>query len=321
MTKHLKTIKSNAEKAIKNLKSLGLIDHNFRIQKYGNYVLIPIRESPELNKIEPGEWEIIDIEGLKDEEKIMPQKYSGSYDIIGDIIIMKYADPKRSVELAENLMKYRKGTKSVFIDHGIKGEFRKRSLELIAGEDKRVTTYKENGLIFKIDLDKAYFSPRLATERMLISKDVKDGEFIIDMFAGIGPFSLNIAKNKKCKIIAIDSNPDAISNLEENISLNRLAGTVIPVCGDAAVKIAEFGNADRIIMNLPHGAFMFVEKALKSLKVKGTLNYYEINTVENIEKRMEEFRALGLELVSKRVVHGYSKMESMYSLEFKKASA
>ena len=320
MKKHLKTLKKDAESAISKLKSRGMLDHDFRIKKDIDHVYMPLKDNCTIDDIGSGPWEIVDIEGVENERKIMPQKYSGSYDTIGDIIVMKYADPERSVELAENLMKYRKGTRAVFVDRGIKGEFRKRSLELLAGEDRRVTTYRENGLIFKVDLDKAYFSPRLATERLMISKEVNDGEFIVDMFAGVGPFSLNIARTRKCRIVAIDSNCEAISLLEENIKINRLDGNVVPVCGDAGEKITEYTDVDRIIMNLPHEAHLFVEKALPSLKHKGTLNYYEINTVENIEKRMEEFRAMGLELVYKRVVHGYSKLESMYSLEFRKVS-
>ena len=78
----------------------------------------------------------------------------------------------------------------------MKGEFRTRDLEIIAGDDKTETEYKESGCRFIVDVRKAFFSPRLSSERMRISELVNDGEVIVNMFGGIGMFSIIAAKRK-----------------------------------------------------------------------------------------------------------------------------
>ena len=81
--------------------------------------------------------------------------------------------------------------------------------KIIAGEDKTQTEYKENGCRFIVDVEKAFFSPRLSTERERIAGLVKDGEVIINMFGGVGMFSLLAAKNTTCTVYNIDLNPVA----------------------------------------------------------------------------------------------------------------
>ena len=82
-----------------------------------------------------------------------------------------------------------------------------------------VTIHREYGCRYKVDLAKAYFTPRLSTERSRILSWIKEGDTIIDMFAGVGPYSILLAKSKKpSNVIAIDKNPDAVYYLKENIT-------------------------------------------------------------------------------------------------------
>jgi tRNA (guanine37-N1)-methyltransferase len=70
---------------------------------------------------------------------------------------------------------------------------------------------------------KVYFSPRLSQERLRIAQKVRGGEVVIDMFAGVGPFSIQIAKKfNNVKVYAIDTNPVAIQFLKQNIALNKI---------------------------------------------------------------------------------------------------
>src|SRR5919108_2895356 len=110
-----------------------------------------------------------------------------SYDVIGDIIIMKIPDSllykKRAI--GERLLENIKSAKSVFLQtSSVQGDFRLRNLELIAGADRTVTEYREHGCLFKVDVSEVYFSPRLSTERRRIAKMVQDGEIVTNMFAG-----------------------------------------------------------------------------------------------------------------------------------------
>jgi tRNA (guanine37-N1)-methyltransferase len=156
---------------------------------------------------------------------------------------------------------------------------------VIAGDRSTETVHREYGMIFKMDVSKVFFSPRLATERDIVARQVRPGETVIDMFAGIGPFSIMIARTRQPEVVyAIDANEDAIGYMEENIALNKVA-TVRPVLGDARTEIAKLGKADRIIMNLPHSAREFLGDALDALKHGGIIHFYEIMQDSDVEAR------------------------------------
>ncbi len=315
MSKHLRVPKPSGEEVIKGMRKHSAIDDSYQIIHEGEHLLIPVKEGSE--EIAKGLGEIIEKEGRARNRKPQPEGIKGSYDIIGSIVLMKKSNVRDPSKLAENLLK-RPGIKTVYLDNGVQGPNRTRNLKLLAGERNSDTIYRENGIELMVDVENAYFSPRLATERMRVSDSVKDGEFIIDLFSGIGPFSILIAKNHSCRIVAVDHNPRAIELLGENIKRNRLMGTIEVSVADAGDEILKHSMADRIIMNLPHGAFPFVSAAMGALKPGGTINFYEVNTVEGIAERMSELRDMGLRLKSKREVHGYSKEEYMYALELEK---
>jgi tRNA (guanine37-N1)-methyltransferase len=306
---HVRIQKSRGQEIIKNLRGLDLIDKEYKIINDSRYVYVPVKGTPE-------GYETIDLEGVHSTHN-EPEKVSFSYDIIGSIAIIKGKTLEEAKYLSD-FLKSRKNIKTIYLDHGISGEFRTRQLTLIYGEPVYRTIYQENGIRLYVDVSRAYFSPRLASERLRIAKEVSDGENIIDMFAGIGPFSLLIAKNKKCSIVAMDKNKDAIDLLNENVGINKLKGTILPIAGDSGRLIKSYSNINRVIMNLPHDAWQFIEAAYNSLANGGLINYYEICDLKTLESRMESFREIGLELVYKRIVHGFSKFQNMYSMEVKK---
>ena len=103
--------------------------------------------------------------------------------------------------IGETLLEQVKTTRSVFYQSSpVEGEFRTRSLEILAGIDNTQTEYKESGCKFIVDVEKAFFSPRLSTERERIVGLVRDGEVVVNLFGGIGMFSILIAKTKKCTV-------------------------------------------------------------------------------------------------------------------------
>jgi tRNA (guanine37-N1)-methyltransferase len=128
-----------------------------------------------------------------------------------------------------------------------------------------------------LDVAKAYFSPRLSYEHNRVASLVKQGETVIDLFAGVGPFAIQIAKtHEDVKVYAIDVNPDAVEFLKRNIRLNRVEGKVHPILADAKKVVEErfAGVADRVIMNLPEKAIEFVEAACKALKPDGGIVHF-----------------------------------------------
>ena len=211
-------------------------------------------------------------------EKEVSELY-GAFDQIGNIIIIRIPDSLLSKKktIGKVLLEKVKTAKSVsYQSSPVEGDFRIRTLELLAGEDKTETEYKEHGCRFRVDVKKAFFSPRLSTERERIANLINDGETVINMFGGVGMFSIIAAKKKKCNIYNIDINPDAIELCKKSIRLNKLKGQVETIVGDAS-KIIEEGLADkgdRILMLLPERSDEFLDSAIKATKSGGIIHYY-----------------------------------------------
>lgn len=212
---------------------------------------------------------------LTDEES---SNLKTSFDIIGDIVILEIPeeleDKKR--EIGKATLEFTK-RKSVFMKKSaIHGTTRIRDLELIAGENNSITIHKEHGVRLQLNVEEVYFSPRLATERKRVSDSVRENEKILDMFCGIGPFPIVIAKNNNASITAVDINKKAIEYLKNNIKLNKLKGTIKPIASDVN-EIVFKEKFDRIIMNLPGLAYAFLDLAMDLIDDDGIINYYEFS--------------------------------------------
>jgi len=213
---------------------------------------------------------------LSEEEN---EQLISAFDQIGDIIIVRIPDSLISKKqiIGKTLLEQVSTANSVFYQSSpVEGDFRTRQLEVIAGEDKTQTEYRENGCRFIVDVEKAFFSPRLSTERERIAGLVKDGEVMVNMFGGVGMFSLLAAKETACTVYNIDINPVAAQLCKENAQINKLKGEVISLNGDAIKVIEEqlTGKADRVLMLLPERSDEFLDSALNCLKDNGTIHYY-----------------------------------------------
>ena len=209
-----------------------------------------------------------------------------SYDIIGDIAIIRIPESlqEHSQAIAEAVMRTHRHVKAVWRQTSpISGNLRLRTLEWVAGERRTETVHKEYGCIFKVDLAHCYFSPRLLYERMRIAKQVRTGEVIVNMFAGVGCYSIIIAKHSEAdRIYSIDVNPKAIEYTQENIRLNKVDGKVIPVLGDSKQIIQEKlqNIAERVLMPLPELAYEYLDSAIIALKPKGgSIHYYDLSLI------------------------------------------
>ena len=202
-----------------------------------------------------------------------------AFDQIGSIIIVRIPNlllPKKKL-IGETLLEQVKSAKSVFYQwSSIEGEFRTRDLEILAGDDKTETEYKESGCRFVVDVRKAVFSPRLSSERIRIAELVNDGEVIVNMFGGIGMFSIIAAKKKKFTVYNIDINPDAANFCQKNIAINKLAGNIISIHGDASdiIKNQLEDKSDRTLMLLPEKSDEFLSSAILASKNSGVIHYY-----------------------------------------------
>ena len=216
-------------------------------------------------------------------ESILSPKESeeliSAFDQIGEIIIVRIPDSLLSKKkiIGEALLNDVKIVRSVFYQaSAVEGDFRTRNLEIIAGEDNTETEYREFSCKFIVDVENAFFSPRLSTERDRIANLIQEGEVMTNMFAGVGMFSIIAAKKKKCTVYSLDINPIASNLCERNIKLNKLAGEVISINGDSTQIINEQleNKSDRTLMLLPERSDEFLESAIKTTKDGGIIHYY-----------------------------------------------
>ena len=216
-------------------------------------------------------------------ENVLTEKESdeliSAFDQIGEIIIVRIPDSLLSKKkiIGEALLEEVKIVRSVFYQaSAVEGNFRTRDLEILAGEDNTETEYKEFGCRFRVDVKNAFFSPRLSTERERIANLIQNGEIMTNMFAGVGMFSIMAAKKKKCTVYSLDINPIASKLCETNIGLNKLAGEVISINGDASeiIKSQLMGKSDRTLMLLPERSDEFLESAINTTKDGGIIHYY-----------------------------------------------
>lgn len=211
-------------------------------------------------------------------EKEASELYA-AFDQIGDIIVVRIPDSLMSKKkiIGETLLNQVSTARSVFYQSSsVEGDFRTRSLELLAGDEGTETEYKEYGCRFMVDVEKAFFSPRLSTERERIANLIQEDETIVNMFGGVGMFSIMAAKKKKCLVYSIDINPIASRLCERNIKLNKMLGKVISINGNArqVIETQLENQSDRTLMLLPERSDEFLDSAISATKNNGVIHYY-----------------------------------------------
>jgi tRNA (guanine37-N1)-methyltransferase len=206
-----------------------------------------------------------------------------SFDVIGSkgrsvaIVEVPEGLSGYEVELAKAIMRVHRNVVSVLSKGSERtGEFRTREMRIIYGDPDTVVLHRESGCVFKVDPVKAYFSPRESTERDRVSGQVGDGEKVLVMFSGVGPFPIRIAKRSPgATMTAVELNPYAHNLCVENISLNRVEGRVRAILGDVREVCPRLGERfDRVLMPLPKGAYQFLDVAVASLGRGGILHFY-----------------------------------------------
>jgi tRNA (guanine37-N1)-methyltransferase len=217
--------------------------------------------------------------------------------VVGDLAIVRLAgfgarDRRR---IGEALLEEVKNLKGVFEQEGgIEGEFRLRPLRHVAGVQRTLTTHRENGCAFRVDVAKCYFSPRLSTERLRIARLARRGEKVLNMFAGVGPFSIPVAKMAGAKVTSWEINGYACELHRENDMANGVGRLVRVVEGDAmGLAASTRARFDRILMPHPSASDRFLPAAAKLARPRAVIHYYRhvLGTDEG-----EASRNLGMEL-------------------------
>ena len=199
------------------------------------------------------------------------------YKKIGDILILN-DDSDNLEELAE-----KHNVKTIMkIDH-IQGTKREPVYKILFGSETE-TINKENKCLFKLDLSKVMWSKGNVNERLRIAKLVRDNETVLDMFAGIGYFSIPIGVHSNArKVISIEINPNSYYYLCENVKLHK-CDNITPVLGDCLVETPKY-NADRILMGYVKTTHHYLKVAVNSLNKGGIIHYHETVPEKLLETR------------------------------------
>ncbi|MDD1695999.1 MAG: class I SAM-dependent methyltransferase family protein [Methanoregula sp.] len=275
------------EKLRRTLIDEGALDLSLKVRRDGATLLLPIAEARE--GAEKCEFESIPA------RMVLPR-----HELVGGIAIMQDHDKAG----AEKVLRSRPSVHTVLCAASeVCGEYRTREFEVLAGTPTTRTEVIEYGHHFTVDLSTAYFSARLSSERQRILGQLKDNETVLDMFAGVGPFAITLAK-RAILVVASDINPQAIILMLENCAQNHTKN-VLPVLADAHHLPGSIPwKFDRIVMNLPLSGTEFLPDAFRLCRAGGMIHFYSL--VSNEGEHLEYIQALGGEVIAERVVRSYS---------------
>jgi len=288
-----------AQKALEILRNMELRLEGYELRRAQGMIMIPIVRAPSTQqesvlKEELGSFQIqqIPFEDSVSRPKKLQEAVAGqipshlvsmlprSFDVIGDIAVLDLRSELTpySVEIGNSIRRVNPNVRLVVRKSGeVSGKFRTRGLRILAGPGGMETVHQEFSCSYHLDISSVYFNPRLSHERLRVATQVKHNEVVVDMFAGVGPYSVLIAKlQPTSKVYSIDINPSAIRYLEVNTFGNRVADQVAPILGDARElsKLKVRGIADRVIMNLPSEAGNYIDAAARILKREGGLVHF-----------------------------------------------
>lgn len=222
----------------------------------------------------------------EDEEE--PEFETPSYEVIGDIAVISDLAGVEREEAVEGILHHQNVKTILLKKGGLRGEFRVGEYEKLHGEETE-TVHKEFGCDYRVDPTKVYFSERFSTERKRVVDQIEDGEKVLVMFAGVGPFAILAAQHASPeKVVAVEKNPEGADYLKENILINNVEDKVEGIKGDVRDVLPELGKFDRVIMPLPESADEFLELAYEHTEYNGVINYYRFLENENWEELEEE---------------------------------
>jgi tRNA (guanine37-N1)-methyltransferase len=227
-----------------------------------------------------------------------------SFDQIGSIAQLEIPEELEHKEklIARRVLSEFKNVKTVVKKSDkTAGEYRIRRVKVLAGKKTTRAVHKENGIILNLDLNKVFFTPRLSGERLRVLKLIKKGDVVADLFCGVGPYAILIAKFSECRrVIANDLNPSAYKYLLENVKLNKVSNIE---CYNKDARKFKL-KADKLIMNIPKFSRSFLDVAFRNVKRGGRVFYYTFATEDELADKIKEIKAAGNCRILKKIKCG-----------------
>ena len=312
--------KERGEEVRVQLKVRGVLQRHLKVAEREGRLFLPTTERVDLGwpteelDCEEAFVPVRSYKNLVRVPEAMRPQLPTSFDVIGDVAVVKIPEPLRPHRgaIGRAILEANPRLRVVAHDRGVVGPFRVRDLEILAGEPRTTTVHTEFGLHYHVDVARAYFSPRLGHERLRIAEEVNEGETVADPFSGVGPYAILIAKRgHPARVVASDANPVAVDLLRRNVAANRADGVEVRE-GDARAVLRAAAPVDRVILDLPHSALEFLSDALAALGPRGTVHLYSILEDAEREDRIREIRKIArahgrrVESVRVHVVRAYA---------------
>lgn len=277
--------KPDSETTIAALRAESIYDDTRKVREYDeNHVALPVTEPPQ-------ETAVLEVVEQRDPERRAPGLDSllrergwseesvscapSSWAVVGDIVLVSLdsaLDATDREEIGEALLDLHGEADTVLARGGVSGTFREPEVEVVAGQGDTETIHTEHGTRYALDFEEVMFSPGNKAERARMGEEVESGERVFDMFAGIGYFTLPMARGG-AEVVAVEKNPASFKYLVENVMLNDVQANVEPFradCRDVAVE----PKADRVMMGY-YEASKYLDSALDALKPGGVVHMHE----------------------------------------------
>ena len=309
--------KQRAQRGLEALSKMNLLEKGFEFKRNEGSVQVPLIREPsraetDVLRVKIGDFTVeqADFQPSPSRPKRfqdileIPREFASkvprSFDLIGDIATVEIPTELAafSSDIGKAILEANSHIRLVVKKKSdVAGKFRTREFQEVAGSGTTETTYQEFSCCYTLDVAAVYFNPRLSHERLRVARQVKPNEIVVDMFAGVGPYSILIAKSQpNSKVYSIDINPIAIRYLKHNVFANHVADRVIPLLGDARnLSMKEVNTvADRVIMNLPSEAGNYIDAAIRTLRGEGgRIHFYQfIQRHTAINSIRDSFRSM-----------------------------
>jgi tRNA wybutosine-synthesizing protein 2 len=314
--------KSRTQAAIGSLRAEGVYDDDRSVyESSGDTVAIPVTATPT-------ETDVLDVVREEGEPRLRTlddhlrergwtanerERAPGSWAVLGSVILVTMGDAPRPEEVGEALLAMHGQADTVLARGGIDGEHREPDVTVVAGEGDTETVHREHGTEYAMDLARVMFSPGNKAERARMGEITHEGERVLDMFAGIGYFTLPMAR-AGAHVTAVERNPDSFQYLLENAMRNGVSDRVEPYRADNRDVLGSYEGEkfDRVVMGY-YEAHEYLPDALTVLKPGGTLHMHEATPNELVPdrpvRRLEDAAVeagRSVEILDVREVKGYS---------------
>ncbi len=330
--------RSRGEAVRQALAARALLRNDLEVLREGAILIFPVKagapEAAEFGELVEREFASRADRGPSDYRELvrLPSELAAllprSFDVVGDIVLIRLPEPLRAEgqRIGAALLAFVPGARIVGEDRGVHGPERRRSIARIAGSGGWATRHRENGIEIEVDVERAYFSPRLAREHARVADAVERGDRVYDLCCGVGPFTLTIARDGRAAgVTGLDANPEALELLRASLTRLRSKVPVEIVRGDVAAFSAAAPPVERVVLNLPLEGIKYLASVARTVAPRGHLHYYEVVARGELDRRGESIvRDLGdpsrWRPIEQHSVHPYAPSSDLIAFELERLS-